>query len=100
MLIYNVTVKLDTGTEAEWLEWMRTVHIPEVMATGLFTGHRVCRLLNDETDGTTYAIQYECRSQDDYEEYRQKHGPGLQNRHTERFGSRFTAFRSLMEVIK
>ncbi len=37
MIIYNVTVKIDNDVVAEWLNWMQTVHIPDVMQTGYFT---------------------------------------------------------------
>ena len=60
MFIYNVTVKIDTDLAADWLSWMQTTHIPDVMATGMFLNHRICRLLSNDNDGLTYAIQYEC----------------------------------------
>jgi hypothetical protein len=45
MLLYNVTVNVELGVHAEWLAWMKAVHIPEVMATGIFKSHRICNLL-------------------------------------------------------
>ena len=59
MLIYNVTVKVETGIEAQWVQWMKTEHIPQVLATGCFTGHKMLKLISEPaTDGVTYAIQY------------------------------------------
>ena len=37
MIIYNVTVSIDESVKGEWLDWMKTEHIPEVMACGIFT---------------------------------------------------------------
>ena len=37
MLVYNVTVKVNTDIHEEWLEWMKKTHIPEVLATGYFS---------------------------------------------------------------
>ena len=45
MLIYNVTVKVEPGIAADWLQWMRQEHIPEIMATGCFTHHQIVQLL-------------------------------------------------------
>ena len=36
MIIYNVTVKIDTNQYEDWLNWMKSEHIPKVMATGFF----------------------------------------------------------------
>ena len=33
-ILYNVTVSIDKDVEKEWLEWMKKVHIPDVMRTG------------------------------------------------------------------
>mgnify|MGYP002347735554 CR=1 FL=1 len=35
-LLYNVTIKVESDIHHEWLEWMKTVHIPDVMATNSF----------------------------------------------------------------
>ena len=34
MILYNVTVNIDTDVEEDWIEWMKETHIPEVMKTG------------------------------------------------------------------
>ena len=36
MILYNVTVSIDVKKADEWLHWMRTKHIPDVMATSCF----------------------------------------------------------------
>ena len=36
MIIYNVTVSVEESIKTDWLDWMKTEHIPEVMATGVF----------------------------------------------------------------
>ena len=33
MIIYNVTVGVDKSIEADWLAWMKEVHIPDVIKT-------------------------------------------------------------------
>lgn len=60
MVVYNVTVNIEEDVEKDWINWMKTVHIPEVMQTGCFNGHKFLRLLNEnpEATGVTYAIQY------------------------------------------
>lgn len=99
MIIYNVTVKVAPEVNAEWLNWMRKEHIPEVMKTGLFMDHRIFRLLDQaETDGVTYAIQYTCNTIRDYELYARDHAPRLQQNHHARYPNN-VAFRTILELI-
>ena len=65
MIIYNVTVNIEDDVHDEWLAWMKQNHIPDVLATGKFTDARICKLLVDEQQGTTYTVQYTCDSMDD-----------------------------------
>ena len=100
MILYNVTVKVDHHVVGEWVRWMKTVHIPDVMATGIFTEYKFCRLLTvDETEGITYAIQYFCPDITDYERYQNDFASKLQKEHTDRYQGKFVAFRTLMRVL-
>jgi hypothetical protein len=100
MFIYNVTIKVALQRAEEWLQWMRQKHIPDVMETGCFTKHRLCRLLeNDTHDGITYIIQYTCNHLNDFSRYVEKHAPSLQKEHLEKFGDDVAAFRTVMEVL-
>ena len=100
MIIYNVTVKIDHAVQVEWLQWMIDVHIPDVMKTKLFQKHRICRLLEqNESDGISYAIQYECESMTDFFTYQKEFATALQVEHSKRYKDKFVAFRTLMLVI-
>lgn len=99
MIIYNVTVNIDEDVSAEWLQWMREVHVPDVMKTGMFTESRICRVLAEEAGGYTYAIQYTCKEMSIYEKYRDEFAPLLQQETAKKFGGKFVAFRTLLEVI-
>lgn len=98
MILYNVTVSVDPEVHEDWLHWMKTKHIPDVLATGLFTENRLLRVLNTEAgEGHTYSVQYVARSMEDYERYRDTFAPALQAEHTARYRDRFVAFRTLLE---
>lgn len=98
MIVYNVTVNVDTDVHAAWLAWMKEEHIPEVMATGLFVESRMFRVLADDEGGITYAIQYTAADMAHYERYRDEHAPRLQAKTQERYGGKFAAFRTLLEL--
>ena len=100
MILYNVTVKVEHSVHDDWLEWMQAVHIPDVLATGLFTEYKLCRLLGvDESDGTTYAVQYFCPGMPAFQQYQQQHAARLQKEHSDRYKDKYVAFRTLMEVL-
>jgi hypothetical protein len=98
MILYNVTIKIESAAAAEWLDWMKTVHIPDVMGTGLFSEHRIYRILGDEDPaGITYAIQYLCPDLKTFVEYQNQHAQRLQQEHSTRYQGKYVAFRTLME---
>ena len=94
MIIYNVTVSLDPSIRQDWLNWMKTSHIPDVMNTGYFLEHKLCKevLVNDEL---TYAIPNTlCKDHETLSEYQQKMAPKLQVEHRQRYEGKFAAFRT------
>ena len=99
-IIYNVTVKLDHDIHLEWLQWMKRVHIPAIMETGMFIEYKICRLMGvDESDGVTYDVQYLSPNMTTYQLYQEKHAYHLQKDHIERYKGKFVAFRTLMRVV-
>lgn len=100
MLLYNVTVKIEKSVHNEWLRWMLTKHIPEVMATGCFVRNQVGRLIShEEEDGITYALQYYCKDGATLDHYMKEFAPALQQDHRERFGDKFVAFRTVLDLL-
>lgn len=99
MIIYNVTVKVEKDLAGEWVQWMKKEHIPELMKTGLFIDYKLCRILEqDEADGVTYTTQYFCDSMEHYDTYIKEHSQKMRDKGFARFGNRFIAFRTVMEV--
>jgi hypothetical protein len=98
-VLYNVTVSVDEEVHETWLEWMKSVHIPDVMATGMFLENRICRVLDFEEGGITYAVQYVCASSGDLTRYREEFATALQADHNEKFGQHCAAFRTVLEIL-
>ena len=101
MIVYNVTTQPAWEIHEEWLNWMKEVHIPDVMATGMFSGYRMLRMLDvDQPDGPTYTVQYFSQSRDYYEHYLANFAKELREKGIDKWGDRLIAFRSLMEVVE
>ncbi len=99
MIVYNVTIQVDHDIEKEWLAWMNSVHIPDVLATGCFLEGRISRLMVDDETGITFSIQYTLENMQKLEEYQEKYAEKLQKEHAERYKDKFVAFRTVMEVV-
>ena len=99
MIIYNVTVNIDNELADEWLQWMKEVHVPEVMRTGMFITNSIYKILADEdSGGKSFSVQYACEDMQKYEEYREKYAAALQADHAKKYKDRFVAFRTLLEL--
>jgi len=101
LILYNVTINIDTEVHDEWLEWMKKIHIPEVLSTGLFIDNKIFKIIStEENEGHTYSIQYFLRSKNDYENYMKQFAPKLQAAHSEKYKDKFAAFRTIMELVE
>ena len=100
MFVYNVSVSVNREVEKDWLDWMETVHIPEVIDTGYFNGYSMFRvLLNHDENTCTYSVQYTFTTMKDLQMYQSREAPALQQKHLDRYGDKCTAFRSVLEKV-
>lgn len=99
MFLYNVTLILDDAAAEEWLQWMQDVHIPEVMATGMFISNRLLKVVDSPNEGVTYCAQYVAETLENYNKYQETFAPALQAELNERYKNRFVAYRTLMEFV-
>ena len=99
MIIYSVTVIIETAAEQDWLAWMQRIHVPDVLRTGCFSECRIGKAVEADGGEPAYVLQYRCASLDDYHRYRDNFAAALQKDHTERYAGRFRASRQLLEFI-
>lgn len=99
-IVYNVTVKIEKEIMEEWLSWMISVHIPDVMSTGCFLSYRFTKIIEEPDDyGIGYAIQYIAKNQASFDNYQKNYAKNLQKQHSERYENRYVAFRTLLQVV-
>jgi len=100
MLLYNVTVNINKNLEADWLLWMRTEHIPEVMSTGLPTSHKLLQLLTEiDNGGSTYTVQYFFNTKADYDAYETIYAPIIHPKIQSRYKNEVFTFQTLLREI-
>ena len=100
MIIYNVTIKTHASIQIAWIQWLKEEHVPEVLATNCFIKATILRLLDvDDSEGPTYAIQYFAEERSDYDRYIEKFAGIMRQKSFDKWGDKFIAFRSVMEII-
>jgi hypothetical protein len=100
MIIYNVTVKVENSIADDWVKWIMEEHIPEIINTGCFQKGSLLRLLEcDDSEGPTYAVQYFAESKSQYNTYISQFSEKMRQKGFEKWGNKFIAFRSVMQVV-
>ena len=99
MILYNVTVSIDYDIHQNWLKWMKEVHIPNVLATGLFIENKIAKIHAEEEGGVSYSIQYLLKSWEDYHNYIDNFSLELQKEYHTKYGNKSVAFRTILEIV-
>ena len=99
MILYSVTITIQASIESEWLDWMRRVHIPDVLRTGCFSECRMYQALGTAGEEAIYVMQYQGDSLEEYHRYRDNFAPALQKEHSDRFAGRFRGSRQVLEEM-
>jgi hypothetical protein len=100
MILYNVTIKVHNSIHNQWLQWLKEEHVKEVMETNCFASYKILRLLEvDEAEGPTYAIQYFAESKSLYNLYIDKFSKKMRDNSFAKWGDKFIAFRSVMQIV-
>jgi hypothetical protein len=85
----------DDRAADQWLDWMRTKHLADVIAAGAHSG-RVIRL---DDSSLIIAAQYEFESREAFERYVRDHAPRLRAEGIERFGDRLSYSRRTGQIV-
>jgi hypothetical protein len=99
MILFNLTIILDEEIHNEWLHWMKTKQIQDVMNTGCFVSNRLLNVLDSPNEGVTYCVQYISDSLENLNEFRQKHEQMIQANMPEQFNNKLVLFPTVMEFI-
>ncbi|MBR9859897.1 DUF4286 family protein [bacterium] len=101
MIVYNVTLAIQPDTEQEFMDWLREIHLPEVLETGLFLKAEIFKIIEnpDERIHNSYAVQYQLESWENYIKYRDNHAAALQAKTKEKYGDKVLSFRTFLEKL-
>lgn len=98
---YRVTVYVDTACQADWLDWMVTKHIPDVMNTGYFSAYHLAEIVAESANAPQetfgYIIEYSSPDWTQFETYQETCAPALQKEHHDRYAGKVHATRHILQ---
>ena len=96
MLTYQVKINVNESIEQEWLQWMKTVHVPDVIGTGLVKSFQI---LKPDSEECVYLFHYHFESREDYMLYQKDFAPKLKVHPMKKYPNQFTAEREIFQWI-
>ena len=98
-MLYIVYITVAASHVDAWVDWMRDVHIPEVLDTECFDSATFVRDLEAETPERSFRISYRAISPEMFDRYQSEFGPALRDDHVARFGDVTSARRELLPIL-
>ena len=99
-VLYNVTIGINPTKIEEWKRFMREDHLPKILGSNCFESYRMCRIVDEQADSATIAMQYIAHSMEDLQKYNTNHAPKLQQEHLAKFGGDAVAYRSILSILE
>lgn len=101
MIVYNITYAIPHVLYDDWMNWMRTTHIPEIMSTGHFKHFQIMQLMDvDETEGVTIAVQFHAKSESCYNTYLTEYAPALRLKASSVWGDKIPGFSTKLRIVQ
>lgn len=99
-IIYQVWICVQKSIADEWLQWMKKVHIPQVMETKCFCSYTCwsCDGPRTASDERAFVIQYEATISN-LKTYFTQHASALQADHSLRYKDLFRAERCILSQL-
>ena len=96
MITYQVKITVEQAIEAEWLQWMKTAHVPDVIGTGLVKSFHI---LKPESEGSMYLFHYQFDTKADYDNYQDNFAPKLKAHPAQKYPNQFSAEREIFQWV-
>jgi hypothetical protein len=100
MIQYNVSIKVDHSIAEQYVQWLQTEHIQEVINTKCFDSATLNELIEPiDEEGKTLVVSYLTTSKARYNQYIELYAPLMREKGFQLFGNKFIAFRTVLNRL-
>ena len=99
MIIYSITYAVEDKVESHWISYMKEVHIPKILKSGLSTDHHFTKVLAEETTDTAYNLQIHYPSRVHLEQFLSEIDQTIQNELNAKFQGKLGSFSTFLEQV-
>ncbi len=95
MVIYEITAVVEPSLVSQYEQYMLTRHIPNLLATGYFTGASLAR-----SEPGRYRVRYEAATREALDRYLSEHAPRLRADFDAHFPTGVQLTREVWETVQ
>ncbi|MCP1997131.1 DUF4286 family protein [Flavobacterium sp. HSC-61S13] len=100
MIVYNLTINIHESVHDQWIHWMQTKHITDILATGKFESARLVKVLvNEEMGGVTYSVQFTSKDKETLDRFYLEDAAKLEQEAQSLYGDKMLTFKTELEII-
>jgi hypothetical protein len=98
MLVYTITVNVESSVAEEWLVWMKENFLKPIVATDIFEKYHAFKVLHD-SDGDTYTFQFFCKNILQYKKFQDEHKNDILHALMNSFPGKVVYFNTMLEEV-
>lgn len=100
MYLYNITIHIEWQQHDDFLQWLHSDILPELLGKKYFSSYKFFELLGtDEKEGKTYSLQLTAESIGAYNRFAEIYREKFFERFAARWGERCYLFPSLLREV-
>ena len=100
MILYSMTFSVEIEAHQDWLNDLKSTHIPSILLSGLINEYKILRMLNEHPDGgITFNCQLFMNDMTDLQTFEQDFEYNFLLSMEKKFAGKFIPFKTILEVV-
>lgn len=100
MLIFNTTYQVTTNHTENWIQWIKTEHIPFMLKSEVFIEPQITKIVGSEDEtGTSFSVQFKINDMDTLVLWHNQYATEFQDKVSSKFGTEVVFFSTVLELL-
>lgn len=100
MLIFNTTYQVTTNHTENWIQWIKTEHIPFMLKSEVFIEPQITKIVGSEDEtGTSFSVQFKINDMDTLVLWHNQYAIEFQDKVSSKFGTEVVFFSTVLELL-